>query len=127
MRKTTVFILFISLCLNIVAQKSDTYYDKHIIIAVDQKAAAVNGRLQKYHGYPDAMNTLYKGLSSILSDPDSRDGINESMSIISSGFKFNPNTDCISLFAYGIPKGSLTVETVLYSRENSSLPPENVP
>ena len=97
MKKTTAFILLISLCLNIVAQKSDAYYDKHIIIAVDQRVAAKAG-------YARAMDSLYKGLKGILKNSDYRDGINESMSRISSDFKFDPKTDCISLFAFGIPE-----------------------
>lgn len=111
MKKSIVFILLISLCLNIVAQ-SDRYYDKHIIIAVDQKAAAVNGKHNDYTGYPNAMDALYKGVRSLLTASYPREGINESMSIISSGFKFNPETDCISLFAYGIPKGQNNYDKV---------------
>lgn len=102
MKKSIVFILLISLCLNMFAQ-NDAYYDKHIIIAVDQKVAAKATPSSKYG---KAMDALYVGLKEILSDPDSREGINESMSKISSDFKFDPNTDCISLFAFGIPQGN---------------------
>ena len=100
MKRSLAFAILLSAYIGIFAQKNDVYYDKHIIIAVDQKAAAMANK-----SYGNAMDLLYTALKGLLEDPSSRDGINVSMSKISSDFKFNPETDCISLFAYGIPLG----------------------
>ncbi len=101
MRKVLLFLCL--LCSNLfMLSATDRYYDKHIIIVIDQGAVA---RAHQDGHYSKAMTDLYEVVSSILQNRPITT-MNESMSRIASGFSFNENTDMVSLFSFGIPNDS---------------------
>lgn len=101
MKKFATFIVCLLLCSNAIAQ-DEKFYDRHIIIAVDQKMF-VDANQKENRNYAEGFDKLYKALKGLIINGNFDNGINKDMSQVSSGFKFDKETDRISLFAFGLP------------------------
>lgn len=109
MKKMNLLLIMSLVCgLAFAAKADDKYYDKHIIIAVDQKIIAMsqNDGGDKAKEYAEAYANLCSAIEYMLKNGSFEgcdDYVNNNMSLISSGFSFDEKTDRVSLFAYGIP------------------------
>ncbi|MBE6267402.1 MAG: hypothetical protein E7092_00165 [Bacteroidales bacterium] len=92
-----IYVLMIFLFIPSAGFCVEDYYDRHIIIAVDQKA------IRDYGDYSKARDSLFAAIKSFLRNDGKISGMNKTMSYISPGVYFDKETDKVSLFAFGIP------------------------
>ena len=74
-------------------ETNDKYYGKHVIIAIDQ-----TGDVYRHQN----MNMVYNWLERLLKNEELSLVDMDPSSVLCSDFMFNENTDCISLYAFGL-------------------------
>lgn len=72
----------------------DHFFKKHIMVVVDQSGDAI--------GETTDMNGLFQGLSNLLKGQEMPSNIDPNKSDLPSNFTFNPETDEISVYAFGL-------------------------